>query len=211
MKIQKLTKRIMVCVFALSLIIMGGMIYISNGPYTVNQVMADRVTLANSVSQLETLSDLVVLVTPKAQENVLIKDPVDNNVITGYTKTTATVLNVIKGNVTEGQEILITEECYTTNLNSVLWTQQGYLPMEDGDSYLLYLKAYSDTSSYKGMYFPIDLEYGKYVIPKTAPISTMTSTYTAAQLQIGAETDVKKYGEWYQQVVNSYFSTAERE
>ena len=151
MKIKKLTKRIMVCVLAFSLVVVGGVIYISNGPYTVNQVMADRVTLANSVSQLEDLSDLIVLVNPKAQENVLIKDPVDNNVITGYTKTTATVLDVIKGDVTEGQDILITEECYTTNLNSVLWTQQGYLPMEDGDSYLLFLKAYSDTSSYRGM------------------------------------------------------------
>lgn len=211
MKIRKLTKRIMVCVLALSLVVVGGVVYISNGPYTVNQVMADRITLVNSVSQLEELSDLVVLVTPKAQENVLIKDPVDNNVITGYTKTTATVLDVIKGNVTEGQEVLITEECYTTNLNSVLWTQQGYLPMEDGDSYLLYLKAYTDDSSYKGMYFPIDLEYGKYVIPQTAPISTMATTYTAEQLQIGAETDAAKYGEWYQQVVSSYFSNTERD
>lgn len=211
MKIRKLTKRIMVYFLALSLVVVGGVIYISNGPYTVNQVMTDRITLANSVSQLEELSDLVVLVTPKAQENVLIKDPVDNNVITGYTKTTATVLDVIKGNVTEGQEVLITEECYTTTLNSVLWTQQGYLPMEDGDSYLLYLKAYTDDSSYKGMYFPIDLEYGKYVIPQTAPISEMATTYTTEQLQIGAETNATKYGDWYQQVVSSYFSNAERE
>lgn len=211
MKIRKLTKRIMVCVLALSLVAVGGFIYVSNGPYTVNQVLADRLTLANSVSQMEELSDLIVLVTPKAQENVLIKDPVDNNVITGYTKTTATVLDVIKGNVTEGQEILITEECYTTNLKSVLWTQQGYLPMEDGDNYLLYLKAYTDDSSYNGMYFPIDLEYGKYVIPQTSPISAMTTTYTAEQLQIGVETDAAKYGEWYQQVVSSYFSNAERE
>lgn len=211
MKIRKLTKRIMVCVLALSLVVVGGVVYISNGPYTVNQVMADRITLVNSVSQLEELSDLVVLVTPKTQENVLIKDPIDNNVITGYTKTTATVLDVIKGNVTEGQEVLITEECYTTNLNSVLWTQQGYLPMEDGDSYLLYLKAYTDDSSYKGMYFPIDLEYGKYVLPQTAPISAKATTYTAEQLQIGTETDAAKYREWYQQVVSSYFSNTERD
>lgn len=208
MKISTLTKKILVCVLTLSLAVAGGVIYISNGPYTVNQVMADRVTLANSASQLEELSDLVVLATPKTQENVLIKDPVDNNVITGYTKTTVTVLDVIKGNVTKGQEILITEECYTTNLNSVLWTQQGYLPMEDGDSYLLYLKAYTNDSSYGGMYFPIDLEYGKYVIPKTASLSTTASTFTAEQLQIGVETDITKYGDWYQQVVSSYVSNA---
>lgn len=211
MKIEKLTKRITVCVLALSLVAAGGAIYISNGPYTVNQVMADRITLANSVSQLEDLSDLIVLVTPKAQENVLIKDPVDNNIITGYTKTTVTVLDVIKGNVTEGQDILITEECYTTGLNSVLWTQQGYLPMEDGDSYLLYLKAYTDDSSYKGMYFPVDLEYGKYLIPKTSSVSINAGDYRVEQLKVGAETDAKKYGEWYQQVVNSYLSRAERE
>ena len=141
----------------------------------------------------------------------LIKDLVDNNIITGYTKTTATILDVIKGNVSEGQEILITEECYTTSLNSVLWTQQGYLPMENGDSYLLYLKAYADDSSYRGMYFPIDLEYGKYMIPPISPISTTASTYTAEQFQIGTETDVEKYREWYQQVVSSYFLNAERE
>lgn len=211
MKIKKMTKRIMVFALAFSLIAMGGIVYVSNGPYTVNQVMADRITLASSASQLETLSDLVVLVTPKTQENVLIKDPVDDNVITGYTKTTATVLNVRKGDVAEGQEIVITEECYTTNLNSVLWTQQGYLPMENGDSYLLFLKAYENTSSYSGMYFPIDLEYGKYVIPQSAPISTMAATYTTEQLQIGSETDAEQYREWYQQVMNSYYSDTERE
>ena len=211
MMIKNLTNRIMVCVLTLSLVVLGGVIYISNGPYTVNQVMADRITLASSVSQLEELSDLVVLVTPKSQENVLIKDLVDNNIITGYTKTTATILDVIKGNVSEGQAILITEECYTTSLNSVLWTQQGYLPMENGDSYLLYLKAYTDDSSYRGMYFPIDLEYGKYMIPPISPISTTASTYTAEQFQIGTETDVEKYREWYQQVVSSYFLNAERE
>ena len=43
MKIKKLTKRIMVCVLAFSLVVVGGVIYISNGPYTVNQVRADRV------------------------------------------------------------------------------------------------------------------------------------------------------------------------
>ena len=211
MMIKNLTNRIMVCVLTLSLVVLGGVIYISNGPYTVNQVMADRITLASSVSQLEELCVLVVLVTPKSQEYVLITDFVDNNIITGYTKTTATILDVIKGNVSEGQEILITEECYTTSLNSVLWTQQGYLPMENGDSYLLYLKAYADDSSYRGMYFPIDLEYGKYMIPPISPISTTASTYTAEQFQIGTETDVEKYREWYQQVVSSYFLNAERE
>lgn len=207
MKGKKIDKRISVCVLILSVVVAGGCIYMLNAPYKVNQVMTDRVALADSVSQLEKLSDLVVLVTPKEQENVLIRDITDNNVIVGYTKTTATVLDVVKGDVTKGQEIFITEECYTTNLKSILWTQQGYLPMREGDSYLLYLKAYSDTSSYKGMYFPIDLEYGKYVILPSDSVATVRSTETVEQFQIGDTTDVDKYKNWYQKVINSYYSS----
>ena len=204
MKLNRLNKRLFVCVVAFFTIVLCGFIYCAKRPYSVNQIMADRTALAESPSQLETESDLIVLVSPQTSENVLIKDPDDQNIILGYTKTIATILDVVKGDIEQGQKISITEECYTTDFNSVLWTQEGYLPMKQGNQYLLFLKAYEETSDYSGMYFPIDLEYGKYLIPQAALASEVEPSYTAEQLQVGDETDLDNYVEWYQTIVGFY-------
>lgn len=206
MNTKNVKRKIWFCSIAFAIVFIGGLIYFSHGPYTVNQVMADRILLAESPDQLEEVSDLIVLAEPQDGKNVLIRDSDDNNIILGYTKTTAVVLQVLKGDISEGQKINITEECYTTNLNSVLWTQEGYLPMEKGGNYLLYLKAYPQDSEYQGMYFPVDLEYGKYLIPQTAVVSDSLESYTAEQLQVGEETDITKYTEWYQEIAGSYLS-----
>ena len=191
MKLNRLNKRLFVCVVAFFTIVLCGFIYCAKRPYSVNQIMADRTALAEPPSQLET-------------ENVLIKDPDDQNIILGYTKTIATILDVVKGDIEQGQKISITEECYTTDFNSVLWTQEGYLPMKQGNQYLLFLKAYEETSDYSGMYYPIDLEYGKYLIPQAAFASEVEPSYTAEQLQVGDETDLDNYVEWYQTIVGFY-------
>ena len=76
--------------------------------------------------------------------------------------------------------------------------------MKQGNQYLLFLKAYEETSDYSGMYFPIDLEYGKYLIPQAAFASEVEPSYTAEQLQVGDETDLDNYVEWYQTIVGVY-------
>ena len=63
---------------------------------TVYQISADRLTQAATVSQLQEVSDLIVVFTPETQENVLSRYS-DGNVSSGYTRTTGRVSQVLKG------------------------------------------------------------------------------------------------------------------
>ena len=168
----------------------------------INRVIASRFSLTESADDLPEISDLIVVFTPESQENVLNKYS-DGNVASGYTKTSGTVSQVLSGYVSEGDNILITEECYTTDSGSVLWTQDGYLPMNIGESYLLFLKAYDEDSAYAGMYFPVDLEYGKYVLQLPATMSSENS-YTVDHLEIGPYGDLDVYIEWFKTVQTFY-------
>ena len=73
--------------------------------------MACRSVLTHSPEELQTASDLVVVFTPQSHETVL-KRYSDGNVQFGYTKTTGRVEEVLSGEVSAGDTIVITEECY---------------------------------------------------------------------------------------------------
>ena len=169
---------------------------------TINQLVTSRFSLTESADDLPEISDLIVVFIPESQENMLDKYS-DGNVSYGFTKTSGTVSQVLSGHVSEGDSILITEECYTTDSGSVLWTQDGYLPMNIGESYLLFLKAYDEDSTYAGMYFPVDLEYGKYVLQLPATMSSENS-YTVDHLEIGPYGDLDVYIEWFKTVQTFY-------
>ena len=62
---------------------------------TVQQMAADRITQAESVAQLQEVSDLIVVFTPERQENILSYFS-DGNVSGGYTRTTGTVSQVLR-------------------------------------------------------------------------------------------------------------------
>ena len=174
----------------------------SSGQREVRQIATYRIRVADSVDSLQRASDLIIVFTPEAQENILFFHS-DGNVSFGYTKTSGTVSQVLLGDTAEGNSILITEECYTTDDGSVLWTQGGYLPMNIGESYLLFLKAYNSDSPYAGMYYPIELEYGRYVISPIMPLSgedAQDQTY----LEIGDATDLDTYLQWYAEVRELY-------
>ena len=149
---MKRTRRLILSCLLLSLLLLTA----CGQRETVYQISADRLTQAATVSQLQEVSDLIVVFTPETQENVLSRYS-DGNVSSGYTRTTGRVSQVLKGQAPE--QLVITEECYT--LDDALWTQGGYLPMEKGQSYLLFLTAYPGDSDYAGMYYPTELELGK--------------------------------------------------
>ena len=67
---------------------------------TVYQISADRLTQAATVSQLQEVSDLIVVFTPETQENILSRYS-DGNVSSGYTRTTGRVSQVLKGQAPE--------------------------------------------------------------------------------------------------------------
>ena len=164
---------------------------------TVQRMAADRITQAESVSQLQEVSDLIVVFTPERQENVRSYFS-DGNVSGGYTRTTGTVLQVLKGEPPE--QLVITEECYL--VDNVLWTQGGYLPMQEGESYLLVLTAYDRDSVYAGMYVPTELEKGKY--PLTDEPLTASDSADAWEVYVIEGDDLHDYQDWYQQITALY-------
>lgn len=164
---------------------------------TVQRMAADRITQAESVSQLQEVSDLIVVFTPERQENVRSYFS-DGNVSGGYTRTTGTVLQVLKGEPPE--QLVITEECYL--VDNVLWTQGGYLPMQEGESYLLFLTAYDRDSVYAGMYFPTELEKGKY--PLMDEPLTASDSADAWEVYVIEGDDLHDYQDWYQQITALY-------
>ena len=164
---------------------------------TVQRMAADRITQAESVAQLQEVSDLIVVFTPESQENVLSYFS-DGNVSGGYTRTTGTVSQVLKGEPPE--QLVITEECYL--VDNVLWTQGGYLPMQEGESYLLFLTAYDRDSVYAGRYFPTELEKGKY--PLTDEPLTASDSADAWEVSVIEGDDLHDYQDWYQQITALY-------
>ncbi|MCD7784356.1 MAG: hypothetical protein LUH18_02040 [Oscillospiraceae bacterium] len=169
-------------------------IYSNNLDNEISLIQADRNILAETPDDLADVSDVIVLAKLKDSENILITDPMDGNIITGYQKSKLEVLEVYKGDIS-GEDIVITEECFY--VDDTLWTQQGYLPMEKDTEYILFLSAYSDESLYAGMYFPVDLEHGKYVVKKSDS-SEMATVSKRSDLQIGTETNKDEYMIWYQ-------------
>ena len=172
--------------------------------YIISNVNADRYALTKSWEELPRVSDLIAVVTPKAQENVLIYHD-DGQVAFGYTKTEGNVQQVLQGTLGEGETVYITEECYTTEKGSILHTQGGYLPMNMGESYLLFLKAYpADDPDYAGMYYPVDLEYGKYALSAADYSGQLTSHAGIAVYQVGINGDFQEYYKWYRYVYEHY-------
>lgn len=170
------------------------------GGETVRQISSERIPLADSPSALQEVSDLIVVFTPEDHTFVMLCYS-DDNVSTGYTKTVGTVSEVLKGDLAAGDAITITEECYTTDEGSDLWTQGGYLLMQQGESYLLFLTAYEDSSDYAGMYFPTDLEYGKYALPQDGG---MPENPTMEDLELGSGEELETYVTWYHEVERLY-------
>ena len=85
------TKALLSCLLALALVMLTAC---GARQQTVHRLSADRVTQAATVSQLQEVSDLIVVFTPETQENVLSRYS-DGNVASGYTRTTGQVLSLI--------------------------------------------------------------------------------------------------------------------
>ena len=177
----------------------------AGGEAEIRQMQTSRLQKAASVAELLENSDVIAVVTPASQENVLSYYS-DGNVAFGYTKTAAVVSEVVKGDVSAGDTILVTEECYTTDSGAVLWTQRGYLPMETGARYLLFLIRYSDQKAdYAGMYYPTELEYGKYLLEEQGGTAGIPSSAASAEaLQIGPGGDLERYISWRREVAALY-------
>lgn len=121
------------------------------------------VSMADTPEEMPLVSDLVVLFVPETQENKLGYFP-GYFEFNGYTLTTGCVTKVLQGNIVENSQLQVTEVCYVYNEGTELRTIDGYLPMQQGGEYLLFLKAYEEDSAFAGMYSIVDMNYGKYIV-----------------------------------------------
>ena len=189
-----------VCILSIALVL-AGCTSEKGSEKEVSQLFTERSVLAERAENLTDVSDLIIVFIPEKQENVMLYGN-DGVAAFGYTETTGTVKQVFKGTISNDEELRITEECFT--VDSVLWTQGGYLPMQQGKQYLLFLKAYEeDSPAYSGMYYPVDLEYGKYLLDTPSGISAWSMRKTE-RFEVGNITDIDKYSEWRDYVYKIY-------
>ena len=167
-----------------------------------NILATDRLQLAPTYADLQNVSDIVVKATViPGKENKLITAD-DGTVVFGYTITQLNVTEVFKGNINEDYPINITEEYYTLSgkVNEV-YTQGNYMPAQESGEYIFFLKAYDSTSPYAGMYFPVDLEYGKYSVDLAETFTTPANA-SAAEYEVIALDE--KYVEFTTRVIEDY-------
>lgn len=167
-----------------------------------NILATDRLQLAPTYVDLQNVSDIVVKATViPGKENKLITAD-DGTVVFGYTITQLNVTEVFKGNINEDYPINITEEYYTLSGNgNEVYTQGNYMPAQESGEYIFFLKAYDSTSPYAGMYFPVDLEYGKYSVDLAETFTTPANA-SAAEYEVIALDE--KYVEFATRVIEDY-------
>lgn len=167
-----------------------------------NILATDRLQLAPTYADLQNVSDIVVKATViPGKENKLITAD-DGTVVFGYTITQLNVTEVFKGNINEDYPINITEEYYTLSGNgNEVYTQGNYMPAQESGEYIFFLKAYDSTSPYAGMYFPVDLEYGKYSVDLAETFTTPANA-SAAEYEVIALDE--KYVEFAARVIEDY-------
>ena len=167
-----------------------------------NILATDRLQLAPTYADLQNVSDIVVKATViPGKENKLITAD-DGTVVFGYTITQLNVTEVFKGNINEDYPINITEEYYTLSGNgNEVYTQGNYMPAQESGEYIFFLKAYDSTSPYAGMYFPVELEYGKYSVDLAETFTTPANA-SAAEYEVIALDE--KYVEFATRVIEDY-------
>ena len=201
----KRTKSIPVLLGTLFLLILVGAASLTSflGSKTHYNILAtDRLQLAPTYADLQNVSDIVVKATViPGKENKLITAD-DGTVVFGYTITQLNVTEVFKGNINEDYPINITEEYYTLSGNgNEVYTQGNYMPAQESGEYIFFLKAYDSTGPYAGMYFPVDLEYGKYSVDLAETFTTPANA-SAAEYEVIALDE--KYVEFATRVIEDY-------
>ena len=199
----KRTKSIPVLLGTLFLLILAASLTSFLGSKTHYNILAtDRLQLAPTYADLQNVSDIVVKATViPGKENKLITAD-DGTVVFGYTITQLNVTEVFKGNINEDYPINITEEYYTLSGNgNEVYTQGNYMPAQESGEYIFFLKAYDSTSPYAGMYFPVDLEYGKYSVDLAETFTTPANA-SAAEYEVIALDE--KYVEFATRVIEDY-------
>lgn len=167
----------------------------------VHELNSERVILAQDFGQLEDISDLILKAIVLPDKETVLETDQNGSVLFGYTLTRLEVTEVFTGDISVGGVVVITEEYWQEG--SDVYTQANYLPAKEGNEYVFFLKLYGEDTRYRNMYFPIDLEKGKYTLNASLISSASLDSFSNAQLEVGAKTG-SDYREWYKQVIEKY-------
>lgn len=201
---KKITKKSLLMVVPILLLIVVAMSVLSISENTVryNVLATDRIELTSTYDDLEVVSDVIIKATvaSKKENKTIMSD--DGTVIFGYTVTQLNISEVFKGDAVAGETITITEEYYTLpNEKNAIYTQGNYMPAKEDGEYIFFLKAYDASSPYAGMYFPVDLEYGKYSVNLAEKMIAPASASAAELEVISSDT---RYIEFATKVIKNY-------
>lgn len=170
-------------------------------------LQADRLRRAYNTDELREASDLIVVakVMP-GKENKLITSSDGEYVVSGHTLTNLQVISTIKGDL-DSDTITITEEYFSVPVEGGTldhWTQQAYLPANENETYLFFLKKYDiNLDVFPNMYFPVDLQYGKYVL--NSPVNLMSDS-AFESLEVLDNVYGHDYPTWYSEIYDTYIS-----
>jgi len=144
------------------ILMLSGVIIYKNFTYRINLVNTDRIIIAKSFDELEEKSNLIIEGTVQPEKQNILDKLKDGTINFGYTITKIKVDRVIKGDLKAGEIVSITEEYYTVGRD--IYVQGNYIPAKEGKKYILYLTKYDEQIRFSGLYFPTDLEKGKYLV-----------------------------------------------
>lgn len=193
---------LVVASFLLVIVAVVSAVSISGNKIQYNVFATDRLQLAPSYDDLEVVSDIIIKATVVPDKENKIIEADDGTEIFGYTVTQLNISEVFKGDVIRGETITITEEYYTlANNSNLIYTQGNYMPAQENGEYIFFLKAYDATSSYADMYFPVDLEYGKYSVSLASEMISLANASTE-ELEIISSDD--RYVQFATKVIENY-------
>lgn len=178
-----------------------------NGRPVFGRVIVDYDNVASTLAELESQSQLIIRgIIQDGQENLVQ----DNNF--GYTKTTVLITDVLKGDETMTDSTIVFREPYILVVRDGITgyiINENYLPSTTGSEYILFLgKSSDDIELYKGTYYLLYDEKGKYPIRDDMDPEHMTTSFyvdnlTNAQLNIGPK-DSSEYRNIYKSIINKY-------
>lgn len=178
-----------------------GLFIFSNSTFRINEINADRFRVANTFQELEKSSDLIVEATVLSEKETVLDKLEDDTIVFGYTITKLRIDEVFSGDVKNDDIIVITEEYFTVGKD--IFTQGNYIPAKENSKYIFYLKKYDDSTRFKNMYYPIDLEKGRYSLQNNISDIDSIDTLTNKEMEIGKRED-KEYRQWYKQTISKY-------
>lgn len=200
-------KRVYLAVILLIVVTGGYFFYNFIAPAQLINIHTEQAITINCLDDLEQNCDIIVRarVLDGAEERKTI-DKADSEAIFGYTITPIEIIDVYRGDIKIKTKLKITEEYWTRkypNGKKQIVAIENYKPCKQNNEYIFFLKKYINGDC-KGMYFPLGVEKGKYLVNNIIRRDTDINSLENDDMEIGSfnGNDYKKI---LSEVINKYY------